>query len=578
MGGLGNILGQLAGGYQDAAKEHAQKQDDFDGAQRKQTLTLYGELLHREDISPEQKQNILQNVQAIIAVPQGAQNAKKWQKYANIGAIPPPPPPTPGAPPQPSQLGTPSTAPPAIGGPTLVSPPPPPTTASGNASDAIGGVPNIAGPSGAKRQTAAADAAGLQPTPAPPQAIAAPAASVPAPAAIQPVPAPPSGGMFMSADEMAKRKEDVLRTARQREVALMQGVSDEAKKNYVATGDKQYLRTDLKEDKTNLQHVEFADGSLGAFNPATGKYQDAAGKEVSDPKKFVRPPQSIDAAWLQTFRDEHGGKEPTTADIKKYREQIKPPNPTQDAQQQAIHVAAQSLASGDLSGLRDIVSMRGGERLLVFAEAKKLNPNFSTSEIDRKIKMEDDYVNGKTAQNIQSFGTFLEHAGEASDAVSGIRNTSSKFINKPVAWWQENAASDPEFQAFITSIEPVRKEFEGFLLGGRALYGEDRKSAATILSDQSSPAQVQAALKQMGKTAKDRMTEINFRYKRTMGHDFRDPFSPEALAGAEKIGLHLDLSAPQGSSSSIFARDPQGQLHEAPTGTALPAGWTLEKR
>lgn len=308
MGSPINIIGALAGGYQAAAKEHAQKQDDFDSEQRKQTLSLYGELLHRDDISPEQKQHVLQNIQGIIAVPQGAQNAKKWQKYANIGAIPPPPPPTPGAPPQPSQLGTPSTAPPAIGGPTLVSPPPPPQAASGNASDSLGGVPNIAGPSGAVRQTAAADAAGLQPTPAPSQAIAAPTVAASA-TAIQPTPAPPSSGMFLSADEMARRKEDVLRASRQREVALMQGVSDEAKANYVATGDKTYLQRDLKPDAESKKPAQFTvDGgktSFMGYMVPSGKVYDSDGTPMKGAVPFSNKP------------------EPAAEDDRRYRELVK---------------------------------------------------------------------------------------------------------------------------------------------------------------------------------------------------------------------------------------------------------------
>lgn len=35
-------------------------------------------------------------------------------------------------------------------------------------------------------------------------------------------------------------------------------------------------------------------------------------------------------------------------------------------------------------------------------------------------------------------------------------------------------------------------------------------------------------------------------------------------------------AAPTGGSGKIRARDPQGKLHEAPAGTALPAGWKLE--
>ena len=43
----------------------------------------------------------------------------------------------------------------------------------------------------------------------------------------------------------------------------------------------------------------------------------------------------------------------------------------------------------------------------------------------------------------------------------------------------------------------------------------------------------------------------------------------------------LDKWAPEGGGKStglIYARDPQGKLHQAPAGTALPAGWKEEKK
>jgi hypothetical protein len=223
----------------------------------------------------------------------------------------------------------------------------------------------------------------------------------------------------------------------------------------------------------------------------------------------------------------------------------------------AIETAAQSLASGDLTRLKDIASLRGDQRLLIYNRAKQLNPQFSTADVDRKIKMEDSFTNGKDGQNLQSFGTFLEHAGTASDTVNNYRNTGSPLINKPLNWISNHVAGDPNFQQFTASLEPVRKEFEGFLLGGHALYGDDRKAAETILSDSSSPAQIQAALKQMGHTVKARFNEANFRYQRTMGHPLENVLSPEALSGAQKIGISLGgNSAPSGP--------PAGATHIAP--------------
>jgi hypothetical protein len=206
-----------------------------------------------------------------------------------------------------------------------------------------------------------------------------------------------------------------------------------------------------------------------------------------------------------------------------------------------LDLVAESIAKGDLTRLKDITSLRGDQRLHLFAKVKKLNPNFNTADIDRQIKMEDAVTNGKDGQNLQSFGTFLEHAGEAHDVVQKFRTSPLPIINKPFNWLRKNMGGDESFQQFAAALEPVRKEFEGFLLGGRALYGDDRKAAETILSDTSSPAQIQAALKQMAHTAKARANEINYRYKRVRGKDLEDAFSPEAMEAAGKLGVNLEF-------------------------------------
>ncbi len=218
----------------------------------------------------------------------------------------------------------------------------------------------------------------------------------------------------------------------------------------------------------------------------------------------------------------------------------------------AIQRTAHALASGDLTRLSDVASLRGDQRLQIFDLAKQENPNFNTAEVDRRIKNEAYYADGKGAEHLQSFNTFLEHGGSASDAVNQIRLSGIPAINKPLNWWRTNLSGSPQLKQLQASLEPVRKEFEGFLLGGRALEGDDRKQAEIILNENSSPAQIQQALKTMGHTAMARMNEENYRYKKVSGHDLRDPFSPEAMQGAKSIGLNIGApAAPAASSTPI---------------------------
>lgn len=224
-----------------------------------------------------------------------------------------------------------------------------------------------------------------------------------------------------------------------------------------------------------------------------------------------------------------------------------------DVTEKAIEAAAQSLAGGDLTSLKNIASMRGEDRLLIYNRAKELNPKFSPNTTDRMIKMVDEYSTGKIGDQLQSFGTFLEHAGAAKDAADGIYNSSVPFFNKPLNWWKEHGSGDPNYQRFVTALEPVRKEFEGFLLGGRALYGDDRKNAEIILNENSSPAQINAALKQMGHTVQARYNELDHRFQNTVHKTIGEvvgPISNEAKEGANKIGVKIGVEEPAGAASA----------------------------
>jgi hypothetical protein len=207
-------------------------------------------------------------------------------------------------------------------------------------------------------------------------------------------------------------------------------------------------------------------------------------------------------------------------------------------EQVAKNIAPMDVSS--LSRLKDITSMRSDQRSLIYARAKELNPEFNTAEVDRKVKMLDNFTNGKDGQQLQSFGTFLEHAGDANQVIQSIRNSvTPQILNVGINALEKHGWGTTATQ-LSAALEPVRKEFEGFLLGGRALYADDRKAAETILSDASTPAQVQTALKQMAHTVSARYNEMNNRFKTTMKTDISKgigPLSDAAYNSAEAIGV-----------------------------------------
>jgi hypothetical protein len=236
-------------------------------------------------------------------------------------------------------------------------------------------------------------------------------------------------------------------------------------------------------------------------------------------------------------------------------------------EQGALKRLAHDLAQGRLTDIRQLVSLRGDQRLIVDDLARQENPKYNPDDVKRQLDMEDWAVNGKGADNLQSFGTFLQHAGSASDAVNKIRLTGSPYINKPLNWWRSHMTGDPNFTTLMGSIEPVRKEAENFLLNGHAQQAADKKAAEVVLDDNSTPAQFQAAFKVLGHTALARATEINYRYKKVRNQDLQNPFSPEAIAGAQKIGITglPGTGAPAPASPTAPAAAP-------PKPAAAPAG------
>jgi hypothetical protein len=228
----------------------------------------------------------------------------------------------------------------------------------------------------------------------------------------------------------------------------------------------------------------------------------------------------------------------------------------------ALNETAKAYADGDLAAVRDIASMRGNDRTRLFAKIKALDPKFDMAEMNRKIKMQDYLTTGKGGDTIQYFGTFLQHAGDASDAVKQVQLSGSPYLNKPMNWWRKNMAGSPEFERLRTSLEPAGVEFEKILIGtGYALQKEDRQRIDRFLSGDMPVDQMAAALKTMGGVAKDRYVELNHRAKRVLKKDIEDPFSEDAHVGAAKIGLDLGTT----SGPAAGAKDAGGP-HQKVTG------------
>ena len=184
---------------------------------------------------------------------------------------------------------------------------------------------------------------------------------------------------------------------------------------------------------------------------------------------------------------------------------------------------------------------------------------------------------GKTGTQVTSYNTFLQHTGQLYDAVSELKNSGYPGWNKPLNWLRTQTG-DPRVKAFLAKEEPVKKEFESFLLNNRALYSEDRADANKYLDENSSPAQMYGVLPSLIHTGFARINEQNNSFKRATGEDIPNLISPEAQKAIDRVGGNQPYGSnqPAQGGGMIRAIDDKGVLHEAPAGTALPKGWKAQ--
>src|SRR5207253_5283374 len=83
------------------------------------------------------------------------------------------------------------------------------------------------------------------------------------------------------------------------------------------------------------------------------------------------------------------------------------------------------------------------------------------------------------------------------------------------------------------------------------LTESDKKAADVIMSDSSSPAQVQAAVKQMTNTAFIRLDSLNERYRTVMGENFPELLTPGAADAATTLGFGKNV-AKYGVGGNLF--------------------------
>ncbi len=221
---------------------------------------------------------------------------------------------------------------------------------------------------------------------------------------------------------------------------------------------------------------------------------------------------------------------------------------------------ASNIIEGDIDNITKIASMRGNARINTFtalhdeAVARGLDPtDYSEAAMTAKDAAVTSYAAaGKIGQQITSFRTFLGHEAEAVAANDAWTRMDSPLLNQPMAWLAKNATNDPNYVRLKAAIGAPLKEYMSFLNAGHAEQESDTRMMDRVTDINSTPLQINTALKEWAKTADFRLGSLGKGYQATVGTNFTGLLDPSSKATLVK------LVGPTATSPAYAAPLPKG--------------------
>lgn len=254
--------------------------------------------------------------------------------------------------------------------------------------------------------------------------------------------------------------------------------------------------------------------------------------------------------------------------------------------QQALLALADGDANASAWSSRGTYKNTGGlTQAQAIGWARAINPAWNEQLYGDRQKLYQDYQStkaGTAGGNIRSFNDFLLHAGQAADVTDKWRQkflvNGSPLINTPMNKLRNRLLGDPDYTDFVTALEPVKKEYQAFLNNNRAEHTADLDQMQVIVSPDSTPAQIEAALKRMADTAVLRLDSLDQGFVQgTGGKQFPNLIHPAVRqsAGVAKLGIGERLARYQsGGYMPGYAAPQAAPAQAAPTAPAAkpPAG------
>jgi len=275
-----------------------------------------------------------------------------------------------------------------------------------------------------------------------------------------------------------------------------------------------------------------------------------------------------------------------------------------DVDKKQRETAAQSaMDTGDLDTLRDMVRHYDVEPDQLFskrfqdAKAKRefiasLGNDFTgTPWTEAKYKARWNTMQDfgdptkKGGAAVQSLQTFTGHLSDANSLIEGLRNTDYKLANKTVNALKDQWGND-KIGAFDLALSAANHEYESFLLNQHAEHEIDKEAMTENTNHNSSPAKIQANLRQMAQTIAIRARSANNGYRKMMGENIPNLLDAGQQNALRQFGIdpawitNTDEQNMGASTPAMYAErvKAQTQTRQGQPPSASPAGMVHMKK
>lgn len=188
-------------------------------------------------------------------------------------------------------------------------------------------------------------------------------------------------------------------------------------------------------------------------------------------------------------------------------------------------------------------SLRSPQMAQLMEMTSQYDPSFKAEDYATRVATRKDFTSGKSAQNITSFNTVLQHLGKLKADADALNNHDFTPLNA-AGNTVEPFFGDPRVGNFNTDKTAVTSELVRAFRGTGGAE-QDIKDWASSFDPNGSPAQINGAIQRGVQLLKGRMEALADQYQRGMGRA-RDPMtflSPEAMSTFQALSTTGDRNA-----------------------------------